>query len=89
MLPQTVMEFTFIEFDKNWNRAPAAQFVMYTAVEPAMLRVVAEDHVGHKTTYTFNVQPKEIVGVSYGENLVYIPARCLERHDGDTTKCEK
>ena len=87
MLPQTVLEFTFIEFDTNWKRDPTPVGMSYTAIEPATLKVVAEDRNAVKQTYLFSVQPKEIVGVSFAENLVFIPARCTKREKGDTTKC--
>lgn len=89
MSPHTVLQFTFIEFDTNWKPAPAPQFAMYTAIEPARLKVVAEDQLGSKRTYHFQVAPKEIVAVSYSENLVFIPARCTSRDDKDTTTCGK
>jgi len=89
MLRQTVMEFTFIEFDDNWKRTAAAPGAVYTPEKsPAKLWVVAEDHLGNKTTYTFIVE-KDIVGVSYDENLVFIPAKCALREKGDTTRCSK
>ena len=83
-MAHTVMEFTFIEFDKNWVRAGTVQ---YTATAKARLIVVAEDALGAKTTYWFQVNAKEVVLVSWTENLVYIPAKCLKRAKGDNTRC--
>jgi hypothetical protein len=80
----TVMEFTFIEFDENWDRSGTVQ---YTARDKAMLKVVAEDKTGNKTTYFFRVEKGAVVLVSYSVNLVYIPEKCIRREDGDKTKC--
>jgi len=80
----TVMEFTFIEFDDRWARSGTVQ---YKALDNAMLKVVAEDNIGNKSTYTFKLKEGSVVLVSYSVNLVYIPAKCIIREKGDTTKC--
>ncbi|MGB8656491.1 MAG: hypothetical protein WCE90_01735 [Candidatus Zixiibacteriota bacterium] len=84
----TVLEFTFIEFDKNWSRAGTVQ-LQYTANNTAQLLVVAEGKTGVKTTYLFQMERGEIVLVSYDVNLVYIPSKCIQRKAGDATKCLK
>jgi hypothetical protein len=78
------MTFVFIEFDQNWQRGGTVQYI---AITNAKLIVVAEDATGMNTTYWFQVNKNEIVYVSYSENLVFIPARCLRKGLGDGTKC--
>ena len=91
--PHTVMEFTFAEFDKNLARTflaftlPQEGTVNYTATRTAQLIVVAEDHTGTKTTYWFKIPTGEVVLVSKGENLIYIPAKCSRKARGDLTSC--
>jgi hypothetical protein len=89
----TVLKFTFIEFDTNWERTVPS---LYRALSPAsQLLVVAEDANGVKTTYLFqatsNVPGPQgnnlYVHVSEHCNIVSIPARCLKRWDGDKTAC--
>ena len=84
MTPHTVMTFVFIEFDQNWQRGGTVQYI---AITNANLIVVAEDATGMKTTYWFKVNKNEIVYVSYEENFVFIPARCVRKGRGDATTC--
>ena len=89
MSQHTVLEFTFIEFDENWKREAWAPGAVYVPIaREGTLWVVTEDRLGNKTTYIFKVQ-KEMVGVSYSENLVFIPAKCVKREKGDITRCTK
>lgn len=91
--PHTVMEFTFADFDRNLARTflaftnPADGTVNYTATSSAQLIVVAEDKTGTKTTYWFKIPKGEVILVSKGENLIYIPAKCSRRAPGDMTSC--
>jgi hypothetical protein len=91
--PHTVLEFTFAEFDKNLVRTFLAftsgsdRTVNYTATRTAQLIVVAEDRTGVKTTYWFKIPTGEVVLVSNGENLIYIPAKCSRKAPGDLTSC--
>ena len=82
MTPQTVLPFTYIEFDENWIRGGTVQ---YFAQSDAGVIVVAESVAGAKTTYWFQVSRGETVMVSYSTNIVYIPARCTKRARGDKT----
>ena len=84
MTPHTALTFVFIESDQNWQRGGTVQYI---ALTDAKLIVVAEDATGMKTTYWFKVNKNEIVYVSYDENLVFIPARCVRKGAGDRTTC--
>jgi hypothetical protein len=81
-MTHTVLQFTFIEFDKNWTRTGT---VLYTATEKAQLVVVVEGVTGIKETYLFEVARGEVVLVSGDTNLVYIPAKCVKKEPGDKT----
>jgi len=81
-MTHTVLQFTLIEFDKNWTRAGS---VLYTAIDKAQLVVVVEGVTGAKDTYLFEVARGEVVLVSWGTNVVYIPAKCLKKEPGDKT----
>ena len=81
-MPHTVLQFTFIEFDKNWTRAGT---VLYTAIDKGQLVVVVEGATGVKETYLFEVARGEVVLVSWDTNLVYIPAKCVKKEPGDKT----
>ncbi len=81
-MPHTVLQFIFIEFDKNWTRAGT---VLYTAIDKAQLVVVVEGATGVKETYLFEVARGEVVLVSWDTNLVYIPAKCVKKEPGDKT----
>ena len=83
-MAHTVLEFTHLDFDDHWSRAGA---VLYTSMADATLTVVTESHTGVKATYFFKVPIREVVYVSVQENLVYIPARCAKKTEGDVTKC--
>jgi hypothetical protein len=85
-MTHTVLQFTFIEFDKNWTRAGT---VLYTAIDRAQLVVVVEGVTGVKNTYLFEVARGEVVLVSWTTNLVYIPAKCVKKEPGDKTGCEQ
>jgi hypothetical protein len=83
-MTHTVLQFTLIEFDKNWTRAGT---VLYTATDKAQLVVVVEGVTGIKETYLFEVARGEVVLVSWDTNLVYIPAKCVKKEPGDKTVC--
>ncbi|MDH3234911.1 MAG: hypothetical protein OEQ29_15430 [Alphaproteobacteria bacterium] len=85
-MEHTALEFTFIEFDKNWTRAGTVQYI---ATSTAQVIVVAEGATGVKTTYWFKVPKNEIVLVSYNTNVAYIPAKCVKKTGGDKTRCQK
>ena len=85
-MAHTVLQFTFIEFDKNWTRAGTVQYI---AADKAQLIVVAEGATGVKETYWFQVAKDEVVLVSWDTNLVYIPAKCVRKEPGDKTVCGK
>jgi hypothetical protein len=53
------------------------------------MQVVTEGSTGGATTYLFENPKKERVWVSIPENLVYIPAKCVKRENGDKTECLK
>jgi len=82
-MTHTVLQFTLIEFDKNWTRAGT---VLYTAIDKAQLVVVVEGVTGVKDTYLFEVARGEVVLVSWTTNLVYIPAKCVKKEPGDKTE---
>jgi hypothetical protein len=90
MTYQTVIEFKHVDFDKSWNRSLLAteRVVEYTPVEDrAQLQVVTEGATGTAITYFFEVPREEKVWVSIPENLVYIPAKCFRKENGDKTEC--
>ncbi|MFL6401843.1 MAG: hypothetical protein ACJ72J_19970 [Nitrososphaeraceae archaeon] len=90
MVYQTVIEFRHVDFDKGWNRSLLGtdRVVEYTPLEDrAQLQVVTEGATGTPTTYFFEVPREEKVWVSIPENLVYIPAKCLRKQNGDNTQC--
>jgi len=64
-------------------------FVQYTANADNEVLVVAEGATGTKTTYWFKIPTGGEVWVSYSENLVYLPERCVSRGEGDQTRCEE
>ena len=85
-MADTVMEFTYAQFDDNWNK-PSAYREYVSTQDGAKLTVVAEDNTGAKTTYFFQLRKDAWVQFSKSENLVFIPDRCLKKADGDLTKC--
>ncbi len=87
MTYQTALEFTYIEFDKNWTSAGTVQYIATN--DKAQLIVVAEGKTGVKTTYWFQADKSDIVLVSDYANIVYIPQKCIRREAGDKTKCLK
>jgi hypothetical protein len=58
-------------------------------IDRAQMQVVTEGSTGGATTYLFENPKKERVWVSIPENLVYIPAKCVKRENGDKTECLK
>lgn len=74
---QTVMQFTYVEFDENWSRQSADNY-KYALTDGASLVVVSESSSGEKMTYWYSVKKDEHVwigGVNGDENLIYIPSR--------------
>jgi hypothetical protein len=84
---QTIIQFTYIEFDKNWDQVPGGLYFWYTASADAQLLVLRDDPTGLKTTYTFKLAKGAMVEVSWNVNLVYIAARCTKSASGDKTAC--
>jgi hypothetical protein len=86
---QTVMQFTYIEFDDNWSRQFADNY-KYALRDDASLLVVAEDSTGTKTIYWYTVKKDDHVwigGSDGNENLVYIPSICTRAQHGDYSSC--
>jgi hypothetical protein len=83
-MAHTAMEFTFVEFDNNWTSGGTVQ---YFATTTAQVIVVAEGATGTKTTYWFKVPKGAVVWITYTENLIFIPAKCVRRAPGDLTSC--
>ena len=52
---QTIIQFAYIEFDKNWDQVPGGLYFWYTASADAQLLVLREGSTGLKTTYTFKL----------------------------------
>jgi hypothetical protein len=89
MAEHTALEFTYIEFDGDWARAPWGNWVSYQANADGEVVVVAEGETGTKTTYWYKIPLGEEVWVSFSENLAYLPRRCVRRDEGDHTRCEE
>lgn len=86
---QTVMQFTYIEFDDNWSRQFADNY-KYALGDNASVLVVAEGSTGTKTTYWYKVRKDDHVwigGSNGNENLVYIPSKCFRAQHGDYSSC--
>ena len=89
MAEHTVLTFVYAEFHGNWKRELLTTLVGYEAEANGQVVVVAEGATGVKETYWYNVPTGEVVWVSYGENLAFIPERCLRRAPGDQTSCKQ
>lgn len=89
MAEHTVLEFTYIEFQGDWSRAPWMIFAWYKADAAGEVIAVAEGATGAKTTYWYKIPQGDEVWVSYSENLAYIPQRCVRREEGDQTRCRE
>lgn len=87
---QTVLEFTLIDFDRNWRVGGfLGGFFEYRATDKATLIVVSEGPTAVKTTNWFTVEKDESVLVGHNANIVHVPAKCHRREPGDKTECMK
>lgn len=89
MAEHAALEFTTIEFQGDWSRAPWMSFAAYTANVDGDVVAVAEGATGTKTTYWYKIPQGEMVWVSFSENLAYLPERCARREEGDQTRCRE
>jgi hypothetical protein len=86
-MAHTVIRFIYVKFDDSWQRdAPDVTYV--AAREGARLAVIREAPTGALDTYFFVMrEPGARVLVSYDHNLVFVPADCEKRVQGDATEC--
>ncbi len=86
-MAHTVIRFVYVKFDDSWQRdAPDVTYV--AAREGARLAVIREAPTGVLDTYFFVMrEPGARVLVSYDHNLVFVPADCEKRVQGDATEC--
>ena len=88
--PFTVIVFKHMQFDANWTKPVfwIDDNFPYTAKSNgASLIVVEEGATGVMMTYWFKLQKDQVVQVCRGDNLVFIPALCVQKKPGDLTSC--
>jgi hypothetical protein len=94
---RTVLVYRKLDFAGYWEYN-FGEFSFRPVEEAAELRVVTEGAPGALETHTFIVRrrpdppgggilPTDNVIVPTGENIVYIPERCVKKEPGDTTEC--
>jgi hypothetical protein len=88
-MEHTVLVFVSIQFAGAWQRQVGPTVMYKAAGKTDQVLVVTEDVTGPKHTYTFDVKAGEEVWVSYSENLVFIPDRCVKRVADDQTTCKR
>jgi hypothetical protein len=84
-MANTVIEYRYVQFDDHWTTI-VAEIVQYTATDDvAEVIVVTEGALAQ--TYWFQVKKGAVVMVPIHKNIIYIPARCLKKTQGDQTTC--
>ncbi len=94
---RTVLTYVKLDFQGEWEYH-GSQYAFRPAKEKAILLVVTEAPTGQLITHYFIVPrrpdpspsgriPTDGVVVPAHENIVYIPARCVQVKKGDLTKC--
>jgi hypothetical protein len=89
--PFTVIVFKHIQFDASWTKPEFwidDNFPYTATADGATLIVVEEGTTGGMTTYWFRLQKGQVIQVSRGMNLVFIPAICIKKGTGDATSCK-
>lgn len=82
----TVLVYVKLLFEGKWQRSSGTQAIIYLAEGAERLFVVTEGETGVKTTYSFVVNQGHEVWVL--DDVVHIPAICINSAPGDTTKCQ-
>jgi hypothetical protein len=84
-----VIKFVMLDFDENWKRTMLVTgyaSIQYTAtMAGAKLAVAFEGATGVMITYRYKLEAGEEVFVV--DQVVHIPARCLNQEPGNTIKC--
>lgn len=94
---RTVLTYAKLDFVGDWEYH-GDTYSFRPVARRAELLVVTEAPTGNLVTHWFIVRRRpdpggggvittDAVIVPAGENIVYIPERCLKREKGDSTKC--
>ena len=94
---RTVLTYTKLDFQKEWEWH-FDEYSFRPVSKSAPLLVVTEAPTGKLVTHFFivrrrpdlpngGVQTTDNVIVPTGENIVYIPERCIKVEEGDRTGC--
>jgi len=94
---RTVLVYTKLEFQKEWEW-DFDEYSFRPVSKSAPLLVVTEAPTGKLITHFFMVRRRpdlpnggvnttDNVIVPNGENIVYIPERCIKKEEGDFTSC--
>ena len=94
---RTVLTYVKLEFRDEWDYR-YGEYSFRPVADKAELRVVTEAPTGDLITHIFivrrrpdpgggGIQTTDHVIVPSGENIVYIPERCVKREKGDLTEC--